>query len=185
MTALNCLRDPVRLEEARRARDLDPERREILRRLVVLAAELADAPVALVTIVDGECQTFAAHYGLPDELAAAGQTAIDYSLCQFAVTSGRPLIVEELAADPMLRGHPAHDVLGVASYAGVPVVTGSGQALGTVCVLDFVPRGWPDDVLARLALLADLASDQFDLQAHERREAFRRTWQAIPEHSRW
>lgn len=185
MTMLNCLRDPIRLEEVRRVQPLDPDRREILDRLAALAAELSDAPVALVTIVEGERQVFAAHHGLPEDLAAAGQTPIDYSLCQYAVTSGKPLIVESLADSVMLKGHPARDALGVAAYAGVPLFLGSGQAIGTLCVVDFVARDWTDDVLARLALLADLAADQFNLQNHERREEFRRTWRAIPEQPRW
>ena len=185
MTTLNCLRDPIRLEEVRRVQPLDADRREILDRLAALAAELSDSPVALVTIVEGDRQVFAAQHGLPEDLAAAGQTPIDYSLCQYAVTSGRPLIVGSLADSAMLKGHPARDALGVAAYAGVPLFLGSGQAIGTLCVVDFVARRWTDDVLARLALLADLAADQFNLQEHERREAFRRTWRAIPEQPRW
>ena len=185
MVVLNSLRDPIRLEEVRRIQPIDPDRKQVLKRLTTLAAELCDAPVALVTIVEDDRQVFAAHYGLPADLACAGETPIEYSLCQYAVASGRPLIVESMADEAMLRGHPAADLLGVGAYAGLPLVTGSGQAIGTLCVVDFVPRPWPDDMLARLALLADLVSDQFDLQNHERREAFRRTWRAIPEQPRW
>lgn len=185
MVVLNSLREPIRLEEARRVQPIDPDRRQILRRLTTLAAELCDAPVALVTIVEDERQVFAAHYGLPADLACAGDTPIEYSLCKYAVASGRPLIVESVADEAMLRGHPAADVLGVAAYAGIPVVTDGGPAIGALCVLDFVARPWSDDMLARLALLADLVSDQFNLQNHERREAFRRTWKAIPEQPRW
>lgn len=181
MTAINCLRDPDRLREARRLHPIDQSRQRVLDRLVVLAAELSSSPTALITIVEDEAQLFAAHFGLPDEVEQVGQTPIEYSICQFAVASGKPLIVEDLAASPMFQGHPAVDVLGVAAYAGIPVVTGSGHAIGTLCVIDFERRDWADDVLARLALLADLVADQFDLQTHERREAFRRTWQAIPE----
>lgn len=185
MAAINCLRDPDRLREVRRLQPVDPERQRILDRLVALAAELASAPTALITIVEDETQVFAAHYGLPDDLARAGQTPINYSICQHAVTSAKPLIVGDLGGSAMFGGHPAVAVLGVAAYAGIPVVTGPGQTIGTLCVIDFVPRDWSDDVLARLALLAELVADQFDLQSHERREAFRRTWQAIPEYRRW
>lgn len=184
MVVPNALRDPIRLEEARRVQPMDPERRQVLKRLTSLAAELCDAPVALVTIVEEDRQVFAAHYGLPADLACAGQTPIEYSICQYAVGSGKPLIVESMAGDAMLRGHPAADLLGVEAYAGMPLVTGASQTIGTLCVVDFVSRPWSDDVLARLALLADLVADQFELQTHERREAFRRTWKAIPEQPR-
>lgn len=171
MATRNCLRDPIRLEEIRRLQPLDPDRRDILGRLADLAAELSDAPVALVTIVEGERQVFAAHHGLPQGLAAAGQTPIDYSLCQYAVVSGKPLVVESLAGSAMLEHHPAREAMGVAAYAGVPLFLASGQALGALCVIDFVRRNWTDDLLAQLASLADVAAEQFDLQDRERRKA--------------
>lgn len=185
MTASTTLCDPQRLTAVRQVRNLDPARRQIMTRLAVLAAELCDAPVALITIVDDQRQVFAAQWGLPEELAQRGETPIDYSMCQFAVSTGKPLIVDSMADDPEFRTHPAFLELGVAAYAGIPLVTSEGHALGALCVIDFVPRDWSDDVLARLALLAEVVTDEFELQSHERAEAFRRTWRAIPDTRPW
>lgn len=185
MATLTSLCDPLRLRAARQAQNLDPARHQVLTRLAVLAAELADAPVALITVVEEHRQAFVAQYGLPEALAASGETPIDYSMCQYAVDTGKPLIVGSLADDPSFRNHPASCELGVAAYAGIPLVTSEGHALGALCVLDFVSRDWSDDVLARLALLADVVIDEFELEAHEKAEAFRRTWRAIPDTRPW
>lgn len=178
------IENPHRLAAARRAHPADPAEQRIFQRLVELAAELADAPAGLLTIVEDREQVFMAHCGLPEELAEAGRTPIEVSLCQYAVARGRPLIIDDLSGDPAWRDHPAIRELGVRSYAGIPVVTGEGHAVGTLCVLDQVVRHWTDEVLSKLALLADIVSDELELQDHRRRAEFERIWRAIPEYRR-
>jgi GAF domain-containing protein len=181
VNVLEALTDQARIKEAKQLLPLDPLRARVLGRLVRLAAELAQAPIALLTVVEGDRQVFAAHTGLPSDLASAGFTSIEYSICQYAVAKRRPLIVDDARTDPILHGNPAVLDLGLVAYAGIPLIVSEGHAVGTLCVVDLKPRDWLDDQLAQLALLADLVTDQFELQRHERAAAFRREWRGVPE----
>jgi GAF domain-containing protein len=181
VNVLEVLTDPARIGAAERLLPLDAPRARILDRLVRLAAGLVQAPIAMLTIVEGDQQVFAAQTGMPEDLAIAGSTPLEYSICQHAVSRGRPLIVGDASTSPLWRNHPAVVHLGVAAYAGIPLVMSSGYAVGTLCAVDVVPRDWSDDHLAQLALLADFVTDQFELQCLEREAAFRRVWDGVPE----
>jgi GAF domain-containing protein len=130
-----------------------------LDRLVRLACDLLEAPIGLLTLVDRDRQFFLAAHGLPEPLASGRQTSLDYSICQYAVASGRPFIVGDTRADPVLAGSRAVTELGVTAYAGIPMIEPAGQAFGTFCVIDFTTRDWDDHQLAILARLAAIATE--------------------------
>jgi GAF domain-containing protein len=136
--------------------------------LTQLAAQLLDAPVSLLTLVDADRQFFLSSAGLPEPLLSARQTPLDLSICQYAVAAGRPLIVRDTRADPVLADHPAVMEMGVAAYAGIPLILVEGDAVGTLCVLDFVVRDWTDDQLAILAHLTDITMDEMRLHVQDR-----------------
>jgi GAF domain-containing protein len=129
-------------------------------RLTRLAAGLLSAPVALLTFIDVDRQFFLSSYGLPEPIRSARQTALEYSICQYVVAGGRPVILNDTAQDPRLRAHLAVTELGVAAYAGIPLTAVNGFAGGALAVLDFVPRDWTGDRLAILANLAKVASEE-------------------------
>jgi GAF domain-containing protein len=120
-------------------------------RLVAMAAELCDAPVALMTLLDGRRQWFKAKVGIDVD-----QTPRDASFCAHAVENPSDLmIVADATRDERFRDNPL--VLGgprVRFYAGVPLVVASGRALGTLCVIDHVPRELSDRQKASLRALA-------------------------------
>ena len=184
MHLLETIREPFRVAAAQAALPIDGPRARILDRLVALAAELIETPIAILTIVEAHRQVFAAHVGLPEEMAEAGSSPLEYSICQHAVARGLPVIVDDARQDPLLRDNRAVFELGVAAYAGIPLITADSLALGTMCVADMVPRHWSDDQLAQLTLLADIATDQFELQRYERAAEFRRVWAGVGE-SNW
>jgi GAF domain-containing protein len=155
---LRILDDPQRLSALRRLDMLDRPPRANLDRLVILACELLDAPIGLLTLVDADRQFFFAAYGLPEPLASARQTGLEYSICQHVAASGRPLIVTDTHDDPTLAVNPAVTELGVRAYAGIPLITPEGHGVGTLCVIDLEPRDWDDHQLATLAELADIAT---------------------------
>jgi transcriptional regulator with GAF, ATPase, and Fis domain len=171
--------DPGRVAASRRLRAVAGTRRAVLQRLVDLAAELAEAPVAFISIVGESDQVFLAERGLPEWAAAAG-TTLDQSICQEVVARGRPLIAGSLADDPERADHPAVVSLDLSAYVGLPVFSADGHPVGALAVADDRPREWSQAAVAELALLADVVSDELELQDLREHERFEQTWNAVP-----
>lgn len=167
VTAALC--DPERAAAVRRLVPLYRPRSIVYDRLTSLAAQLLEAPLALLTLVEPDRQFLVASHGIPDHLYAARQTPIQYSICQFAVATGRPLVVADTAGAPFLIDHPAVTEFGIGAYAGVPLVTGEGWPVGALCVMDLATREWNDYQMANLAFLARICMDEMRLAGLERR----------------
>ncbi len=135
-----ALRDEARLAALWRVGLLDTPPEEVFDRLTRLAQRLLGAPVALVSLVDADRQWFASCPGLGDPWAEDRQTPLTHSFCQHVVLDRRPLVVSDAREHPVLRSNLAIRDLGVVAYAGVPLIDGEGHALGTLCVIDRVPR---------------------------------------------
>jgi GAF domain-containing protein len=88
-------------------------------------------------------------------------------------------VVDDARLEPLLAGNAAVTELGVVAYAGIPLVTSAGHAIGTLCVIDMVPRHWADDQLAILAKLADIVMDEIRLHVHDRIASIRRDWRGV------
>lgn len=171
-----AVRSRPRLEEVRRVERVHRRVGPALDRLTHLSAHLLDAPVSLLTLVDSDHQLFASSYGLDEPLRSAARTPIEYSICQYAVGSGSPLVVSDTRQHPLLVNHPAVTEFGIAAYAGMPLVVDGPWTLGTLCVMDFAPREWIDDRLGMLSLLASICLDEMDRAALQRDVEFAREW---------
>src|SRR5258708_28854728 len=136
------LQDPQRLAALRRLLLLDTAATESLDRLARLAARTLHTPMALMTLVDGDRQYFKAAFGLPAPLDDVRETPLTYSICQYAVVMGAPLVVCDARVEHWLDDNPAVTELGVMAYAGVPLVTAAGHAGGTRWVLARTAREW-------------------------------------------
>jgi signal transduction histidine kinase len=130
------------IDEAERLRTLysyqllDTRSEASLDRLVAVAANACETPIGLLTVVDESRQWFKARVGLDMQ-----ETDREISFCAHAVASDAPLIVEDALTDPRFADNPlVVDQPGVRFYAGVPIHANNGQALGTLCVIDHVPR---------------------------------------------
>ena len=168
-TVATVVRDPQRAAAVRRMVPLYRPPSIVYDRLTSLAAHLLEAPLALLTLVEPDRQFLVASHGIPADLEAARQTPIEYSICQFAVAAGRPLVVTDTSAAPFLVGHPAVTEFGIGSYAGVPLISGDGWPVGALCVMDLSIRDWSGDQMAHLALLARICMDEMRLATFERR----------------
>lgn len=171
--------NPDRLGALRRLLLLDTPANPTFDRLTQLAAQLLEAPIALLTLIDTDRQFLLSAVGLPEPFCSDRQTSLDYSICQHAVVSGRPLIVQDTRREPLLADNPAVTDLGVTSYAGMPLVGAAGHAVGALCVMDIVTRDWPGHSLACLAHLADITMDEICLHLHERLAAQRHDWRGV------
>lgn len=149
--ALHPSDEPQRMAELRSFAILDTDPDDDYDRLVQLAALLCGTPMAALTLVDGNRQWYKARLGLPVQ-----QVARDTSFCAHAILeSDRLLEIPDVArlgwADPQPWGANGPQLR---FYAGVPLRTRDGSAIGTLCVMDHVPRRLGESQRAGLEKLA-------------------------------
>jgi serine phosphatase RsbU (regulator of sigma subunit) len=132
-------------------------------RLARLATRLIGTPIALVSFVGDARQVFAGSAGLTGEYERG--TPLSHSFCRHVVASREPLVIHDARDDPRVADNPAVSDLGVIAYLGWPLVTASGDALGSLCAIDTEPREWTDDDLAVLRDLAEIALAAIEVRA--------------------
>jgi hypothetical protein len=160
--------DPVvgnadRLRALRDTGLLDSAADEAFDRLAKLAAKLLNAPVALVSLVDDDRQFFKSCVGLAEPWNSARETPLSHSFCRHALSSPDPLVIEDARTHPLVRDNPAIRDLDVVAYAGVPLITATGHALGTLCVIDHQPRSWTADQVETLKTLTASVLSEIEL----------------------
>src|SRR6185312_2007143 len=162
--------DPTKLTDAGRLRALaqtellDTPREEGFDRLTRLVARLLDVPVSLVSLVDRDRQFFKSAHGLEGQVAIERQTPLSHSFCQHVVTGGAPLVIENAKEHPVVCDNPAIPELGVAAYAGVPILSPDGQVLGSLCALDMKARKWSEEDMQNLRDIAKIVMSEIMLR---------------------
>lgn len=161
------IHDPERLAAVHRTGLLDSEPDGAFDRLTRLAVQTTGAPVAFVSLIDAERDFYKSHCGFGDPLANTRQVS-GTTFCHYALRSTEPLIIPDTRADPVYRQVPTVETLGVAAYAGIPLVSAEGHVLGSFCVIDFEPREWSTRDVGILQELAASALREVELQANAR-----------------
>ena len=147
---------------------------EAFDRLTRIATTLLHVPIALVTLVDADQQVLVSSRGLAG--ASAGQAPLAHSLSQEVVATGEPLLIADVRAHPLVQDNPVLADFRASAYAGIPLVTPEGDALGCVSVIDHQPRAWTDQEVTLLRDLASTAMMALELCAS-------RQWRALAEHA--
>jgi len=142
--------------------------------LTRLAASICKVPISLISLVDKDRQWFKSVVGLAEGVR---ETSRDLAFCAHAIHGTELFEVSDAHEDsrfldnPLVTGSPH-----VRYYAGVPLIDSQGYALGTLCVIDHVPRSRASEQKAALAELAGLAvslmeARKVSLRAHRAQKA--------------
>jgi anti-sigma regulatory factor (Ser/Thr protein kinase) len=152
--------ETARLAALRQYRILDTDPERAFDDLALLASQICGTPIALITLVDADRQWFKARTGIAER-----ETPRAVSFCAHAIQHPGLFVVPDTRDDARFRDNPF--VTGqplVRFYAGAPLVTPEGHALGTICVLDSVPRTLTPDQREALEALRRQVQAQLELR---------------------
>lgn len=154
------LEEAMRLDALERQQITDTPRAEAFDRVVRIACAALEAPAGAISFIESERAWVKAELGL-----GLHETARDISFCTHALTGDEVMVVEDASCDPRFAGNPhvACDG-GVRFYAGAPLTTREGFRLGTLCVVDHVPRKISQRDRELLKDMADIVVNEMELR---------------------
>ncbi len=152
----------ARLQEISRLGLAELTQDDALQAIVQDATRELGLPIGLVSIVLDESQHFIARTGLDGWLASANGTPVEWAFCVNAVRTKRPFVVEDATRDAAVSDNPLVEHDGVRCYAGAPLLTSAGHALGTMCVIGSEPRAFSDQDIERLQVFAARVVDHLE-----------------------
>lgn len=162
---LSAVNEVERLSTVRRYEILDTPEDGSFDRLTQLAARLFAVPVAIVSLVDHDRIWFKSHYGL-----SVRQIERAPGLCASAILQDEVYTVLDAKIDPRTLANPlVAGEFGLRFYAAAPLITHDGFRLGTLCVIDFAPRGLSDAEQETLRDLAAIVMDEMELRLASRK----------------
>jgi EAL domain-containing protein (putative c-di-GMP-specific phosphodiesterase class I)/GGDEF domain-containing protein len=131
-----------------------------LDRVARLVRDVFQVPTVLISLVGRDRQRFVSRVGFDIE-----STGRDVSVCAVAIRQCDVLEVEDLSVDPRFASNPlVTGEPGLRFYAGAPLLTTSGHAVGTLCLIDYVPRRLAPQQREHLTAFARLVMDQVALR---------------------
>ena len=143
---------------------LDTEAEQLFDDLTVLASQICETPIALISLIDPNRQWFKSRVGLDAE-----ETSRDIAFCSHAILQDDVFEIPNATLDPRFHDNPL--VTGapdIRFYAGAPLITPSGHAIGTLCAIDSKPRKLTETQKASLQTLSKSVVAHLELKRKNR-----------------
>ena len=158
------MEEEVRLAALRTTGLLDTPSEADFDELVGLATEICKTPMGMFTLIDKDRQWFKSRLGLTMQ-----ETPRSTSFCNHAIQQQDLFVVEDASLDarfadsPLVKGDP-----NIRFYAGMPLEAPGGARIGTLCVIDTVPRGLSDSQRKAMTVLAGQLKTKMNMRAQQR-----------------
>src|SRR5215467_4171982 len=152
--------EAARVEALHKYAILDTEPEQTFDDLVLLASFICKTPIALISLVDEDRQWFKAKVGV-----SASETPREIAICATAIQQPDVFVVPDTLNDERFRDNPlVRSEPNVRFYAGAPLIDEEGHALGTICVIDRIPREFAPDQQVALKALSRLVLAQLEFR---------------------
>ena len=152
--------DAARVDALQKYAILDSEPEQAFDDLTLLASYVCKTPIALISLVDEDRQWFKAKVGI-----SAKETSRDIAFCSTAIQQQDVFVVPDALQDERFRTNPlVVSEPNIRFYAGAPLINEDGYALGTLCVIDRMPRSLAADQEAALKALSRLVLMQMEFR---------------------
>ena len=153
------INESLRLQKLRDYQILDTHSEDTFDKIALLASQIFNTPSAYVTFVDTNRVYFKASIGSFQETEVARED----SLCSLAILDDKTTVFRDTHNSPSLMESPyVSNIGGIRFYAGAPLKSPEGYSMGTVCVVDSVPREVTDEQLEMLRTLSDIVMNKLE-----------------------
>jgi len=154
------LDEKARIQALRKYRILDTDPEKAFDDLTILAAHVCETPVALISLIDSDRQWFKSKVGVN-----ISETPREVSFCSRAIEQSELFVVPDASKDPRFSSNPfVVSEPKIRFYAGAPFSSSDGHPLGTLCVVDLVPRQLTSGQENALLALSRQVQAQFELR---------------------
>ena len=154
--------EAARLTALRRYKILDTDPERAFDDLTLLASHICGTPIALISLIDADRQWFKSRVGM-----SITETSRSVSFCAHAIKQHELYVVPDARVSETFRDNPfVVGENGIRFYAAAPLITPGGHALGTLCVLDKVPRTLTLEQVEALLALRRQVEAQLELRVN-------------------
>ena len=160
--------EDLRLEELDKLDLLYAEPEAAFDKIVHGLATIFDVPVATMSLIDRGTQYYMSQVGLPPELANAKVVPRELAICGHVVGNDAMVVVDDLSLDTRFFDNPVVTEGGARFYAGAPLRTENGFAIGSLCIIDSKPRHITEREQQLLQMIADSLMAEIKLRKSSR-----------------